>query len=167
MKFSYWGTRWVDHFCSSSRSDMRPTPLKELIPDCHRRRYCHRRCWGGHNDKWKRRKGDRYRLQINWFLQVAVNDWNLTLLDPTLILPRLIVRSQCQKSFLHTCMYHNKSVPHGKQLIDLKFVVSEKRRECDFEMGLTWYMTWLSQLSSLILRLSHFCWEGQLMLVKF
>ena len=57
------------------------------------------------------------------FLQVAGDFWNLILLDPTIILPRLIERLRCQKCFRHTCMYHHKSVPHAKKSIDLKCVV--------------------------------------------
>ena len=66
--------------------------------------------------------------------------------------------------FLHTCMYHNKSVPRGKQINDMKVVVSAKRREGDFEMGLKWYIA-VTAVFTHCLRLSHVCWEAQLMLV--
>ena len=78
------------------------------------------------------------------FLHVPGDFWNLTLLDPTLILPRLIKHSRCQKYFLHTCMYHNKSVSQSKKSIDLKFAVSEKRREGDCSRW-GWNDTWLAQ----------------------
>ena len=79
------------------------------------------------------------------FLQVAGDFWNLILLDPTLILPRLIERSRCQnRVYIRACTVTNQSHMAKKN----NWFEMCNIRKGDFGMGLEWYMAWLSQLSS-------------------